>query len=70
MPFRILGPRPGTEPVSPTLGVWSLNYWTTREFLEVAVLEWALESPLPRMGPADIPVLSLCSGTVAVYYPG
>ena len=56
--------------MSPTLGVWSLNYWTTREFSEVAVLEWALESPLPRMGPADIPVLSLCSGTVAVYYPG
>ena len=22
---------PGNEPVSPALGIWSLNHWTTRE---------------------------------------
>ena len=27
----ILVPRPGIEPMSSAVGVWSLNYWTTRE---------------------------------------
>ena len=27
----ILVPPPGTEPVSPAVEVWSLNYWTARE---------------------------------------
>lgn len=69
MSFRILVPQQGQK-LSTTLGVWSLNYWIIREFSEVAVLEWALESSLPRMGPADTPVLSLCCGTAAVYYSG
>ena len=29
--WKILVPRPGTEPMPPALGVWSLNHWTTRE---------------------------------------
>lgn len=34
---RILVLRPGIEPVPPSLGVWSLNYWTTREIPKSAL---------------------------------
>ena len=27
----LLVPQPGIEPVSPALGAWSANHWTTRE---------------------------------------
>ena len=33
MAYGILVPRPGIEPVPPTLVGWSLNHWTTREVL-------------------------------------
>ena len=31
--YRILVPRPGIEPVPPTVEAWSPNHWTAREVL-------------------------------------
>ena len=33
----ILLPRLGIEPLPPTVGIWSLNLWTTREVLSCLV---------------------------------
>ena len=34
-----LVPRPGIEPGTPALGVWSLSHWTTREVPAQALLK-------------------------------
>ena len=38
----ILVPWPGIKPVSPTLGVQSLNHWTTREVLDMFCLLYSI----------------------------
>ena len=35
--FEILVPRPGIQPMSLALGMWSLNHWTTREVPQKSV---------------------------------
>lgn len=37
---HILVPRPGFEPVSPVLKVWSLNHWMAKEVLSSTVLDF------------------------------
>ena len=36
---RILVPRTGTEPMPPSVEVWGLNHWTSREFPQVPVFD-------------------------------
>lgn len=37
--YGVLAPRPGVKPLPPTLEVWSLNRWTTSDFLGLP-LRW------------------------------
>ena len=36
---RILVPQTGTKPMPPSVEVWGLNHWTTREFPQVPVFD-------------------------------
>ena len=47
----ILVPRPGIEPVTLALGVWSLNHWTTRESMFLLLIQiFTFPGPSIRFG--------------------
>ena len=57
--YRILVPQPGIKPVSPAVGAWSPNHWTSREV--PTPLAFCL-LPQPLLVPVT-PLLSISSST-------